>query len=399
MRVDGPNDRGVRGALVLALLGACTRAERPDPPPSSPPEPSSAPAELPRDADDPPSEPPEVAGSSDGCGSSLCPVLQLEARADLVQGTGRIALLARDQWLEIDERDITVDQALSRRIAEAYDRPGGFSLHLGHDAIVGPDPFDPPAGKRHRHQRWRPTPQTITLPGILTDVVALDEGREAWRFADSRSSRLAFVDRAGKVFVAPALPSMGPAVPGLSDLGREVCAEPTVSRIAGAGRELIALVVECHVEAPVRLVRYTSTGQASEVRTMASVRESDFEVEALAVDGTGPVVAGRSRDRLVVARPGDAATWTITRGDTRTAIVLGLVVDGDDLAWTLTLGADASGHDVSEVQRDALAVVLPTIEGETLRPSQIGFDARMGVVVLASSESGPPWLLATRPSP
>jgi hypothetical protein len=265
---------------------------------------------------------------------------------------------------------------------------------LGHHPIaVGID-----RRRRDHHVRLRPARQLVRLRGVPEQIVALPGGLEAWRvsFEGARPAGLAFVSERGRATLAAPLPSLEPRLPSPSATIARLCAQPGISRVAALGSNVLALVLECHREAPMRLVRYDAEGKVTDVRALASAASAGFDPEQLAVAPDGPVVAGRSAGRLVLARPGERDSWQLVKGQSRAAAVIALAVGVTGAAWTLTLGEDDSGDDLWEVQCEGRPVSLSDPDGAPVRPVQMGADAHLGVSVLAMGEGGK-WLFAETP--
>jgi hypothetical protein len=311
--------------------------------------------------------------------------------ATLVVGSRRVAVLAGDRWLEPVAGGLREDRAVGTSVANARATLGGdVQIFLGAAPIVL-------GGDEHReaHVRITPAPQPIEAEGLLARVAARRDGTELWQLDDRLRTQLAVVDAAGTVRALPEYPLIGPAVVGLSPVKAKLCATPHLQDLATTGDDVLALVTECSLDAPVRIVRYRWPGPVATVERLRSASELGFEPTRLVVarDGSRALV-GVARGHVVVGRV--AADGKVTPVASLANVTrLAAAAIGDDAAvWTLTLGS-ADGADRWQVARDGELVAVVDRSGRALRPTQLAFDEHLGIVVVATS-TDETWLAIER---
>ncbi len=346
---------------------------------------------------DPPSQPPPQPGSASGVREApqLHPLASYGS-ATLVVGSRRIALLTGDDWLVPAAGAPRTDPEIGAAIAKTRIALGGdFELYLGAQPIaVG--------GEEHRESfvRLASTPMTVAVKGSLARVATVHGSLDVWQLEDRLRSQLVVVGPGGMASPLPALVRGGPDVPGLSPIAAKACEAPHVKDLAASGDGVFALVTECNLDAPLRIVGYRWAGATSrpsvDVAQLASPSELGFEPTQLVVarDGTRALV-GAAHGALVIGRLARDGKVTSSASLTPVTLVANAAVADDGSVWTLTLGADPAGHDVWQIARDGVVARVIDRAGTPLRPSQLAFDERYGIVVLATNADRV-WLLIER---
>ena len=322
------------------------------------------------------SEPP---GTGSGSGSSkpdLHVVSRLPAGSTLVDSSRRVAIDADGRWLETTPdglQPVPETAAAIARLRGELGELGELELHLGRSVIaVG--------GEEHREQILRVGGAAIVgLEAHVTKVVATDT-HEVWSYEERLRARLAVVD--AQVAPLPALALAGKPIEGASPVSTKLCATPAIRDLAATGTRVVALVVECDPDAPVRLVTYHWPGPTASTEALASTRVLGFAPARLAITDAQSVIAGATAAGglrvLVIGKPVRAVTGHA---------LAGLAISDAGAVWVLADGT---------LRRDDEPIAVVDPAGERLVPRSLARDHRLGITVLASAPDAA-WLLAERP--
>jgi hypothetical protein len=304
----------------------------------------------------------------------LRPIARAMRNVIFVQGRDRLALSLREQaWITAGDDGFVVDAETGSALTSHLRRyPGDPTRFWGRTPAVGSGEVKQPRFARTTSDK------PIAAPGVVEAVIELGaSGSEVWQYAVGTSSRLAIVDGRDRIKRLPALAPIGKPVPGIRP---GLCGAPSVWRIAPAPTGVAALHMECHIATPLRMQTVTSGGRAT-VRTLGAMDRANLEPSQFAVlpDGT-PVLAGRRAGKLAIARATEDGTWSVQETDIPTVDVAGLAIS-DGAIWTIALGGGPDGRDVWTLARDGVPVELRDPAGAMLSPRDLGYDARLGVVV------------------
>jgi hypothetical protein len=313
----------VRVGVALALLAACGSK-------SQEPEPGPAPPAL------------KSIGTYPG--------------AQLVSNGVRVVVVHGDRWLDVGPERPVGDALVATQLARLRAELGEVEVFLGvYPIVVG--------GEEHheQHLRIEREARAVELEGHLMRVAAVGE-HELWHFEERLQARLASVDARGTVGVLPSHANVGARVDSASPVGAKRCATPAIADLAVAGDAIVALLVECHPEAPVRLARHRG----------AAVDVQQYSLGFAASQLAGDVIVGIANGRLAYARDGVVTT---------TPIAASRVIDAarasDGAVWTLS----TTERDARTLARDGTAIKLAGI------PAQLANDDDRGIVVLATEGS------------
>ncbi len=302
-------------------------------------------------------------------------VTRLPAASVLVPGSRRIAIDAEGRWLETAGGEPQPVPATAAAVTRLRGELGELALHLGRDVIaIG--------GEEHHEQYLRLADGAKPIAfddAHVTQVVATD-AHEVWSYQDKLRARLAVVDRSGAVSPLPDLALAGTPIIGVSPVSTKLCATPAIKDVASTHGTVVALVVECDPEAPVRLVTYRWPGPTATVQQLASRRALGFEPVQLAVARGVHAIAGAGGGEIHVLRIGSEP-----RRVAGTALA-GLEVAADGAVWLLA---------GTKVWRDGAAVAVRDPSGSDLLPRALARDEHLGIVVLAGT-TDVAWLLAER---
>ena len=273
--------------------------------------------------------------------------------AQLVSNGVRAVLVDGDRWLDLGPGKPVGDPLVASQLARLRAELGELELFLGvHPIVVG--------GEEHHEQHLRIDHEArpVDLEGHLVRVVAIGE-LELWQFEERLQARLARVDARASISVLPAHANVGERFDSASPVSAKRCATPAIADLAVAGEAILALLVECHPNAPVRIARHRGTATDVEQHSLG------FAASQLA----GDVIVGIANGRLAYARDGVTATTSIAA--TR---VIDAARASDGAIWTLS----TTEGDARTLARDG----TPTKLAGT--PAQLAHDDDRGLVVLAS---------------
>ena len=313
--------------------------------------------------------------------------------AVLIAGSRRVAIDAGDAgWFEPAPGTPREVPATAAAIAKLRRELGGdFQVFLGaHPIAVG--------GEDHHEAiiRLEPVPRTIALDGHLAKVSALDNGVEVWQFDERLRAELAVVDKAGLVTTLPALELISPTDPGLSPMSAKACAAPKIPSLASTGTVVFALLIECNPNAPIRIATYRGTGPNVALESLESTTQLGFEPKHIVArrDGTRAIV-GAAAGKLWIGRVASDGKIVKRASLADVRVVVDAALAGDGAVWALTLSVGSDERDVWQVSRDGEVVFIADPAGTALRPAQLAFDERYGVVVIATAATES-WLLIER---
>ena len=237
----------------------------------------------------------------------------------------------------------------------------------------------------------------IAVDGAAREIAVAPDGAEVWITSDRElRHRIHWIESARPgLLQEPA--RIGPDVPGLSEIGEKNCARPTIAGVAVNRSEAVALVLECHIETPVRLVHYARPALAPREERLPAPATGFSPKRVRLLDDGGIVVSGTIADRPTIARP-DSGTWKSISSDTRIVYLLEMLsIDASGHAWIMTLGQGLDGHDDWAILReqDGRLERVPLIDpsGAVVRPDAFGFHPTTGIAVCGSSPGGA-WLFA-----
>jgi hypothetical protein len=364
---------------LLLIATACSSGPAPATTPAprdvaTTPRPAASDAGVPT-RDDAERAPAAVAGAAAAAPQLLRPIARATRNVVFVQGRDRLALSLREQaWITAGDDGFIADAATGDAVAGLLRRAGDGTRLWGRTPAVA-------SGDAKRPTLARTTSsKPIAAPGVIEAVVELGgDGHEVWQYTTGTSTRLAVVDGRDRIKRLPALATIGKPVPGIQP---GLCGAPSVWRIAPAPTGVAAIHMECHIATPLRMQTITRGGGTS-VRTLGAMDRANLEPNQFGVlaDGT-PVLAGRRDGKLAIARAADDGTWSVQTADIPTVDVAGLAIS-DGAIWTIALGEGPDGKDLWTLARDGVAVELRDPAGTVLSPRDVGYDARLGVVVSA----------------
>ena len=310
---------------------------------------------------------PTEQATNQGSGSAaatLRVVTRLAADSTLVAGSRRVAIFSGDRWLESKAGALEPVPATAAELVRLRGGLGELELHLGLTAIaIG--------GEEHHERIVRIGAGEVVLADAHVEQVVATDAHEVWSYKDRLRSRLAVIDPAGQLTPLPELALIGKPIEGASPVSTKLCATPAIEDVAATRDTVVALVVECDPDAPVRLVTYRWPGPTATVELVGSRTALGFAPRQLAVNRGARAIAGPGHVlRLGAAQPTRFAGASIT----------GLELADDGTPWLLADGA---------LLRDG--VTVPVARGT---PTALARDAGLGIVVLATAPTGS-WLLAT----
>jgi hypothetical protein len=315
-----------------------------------------------------------ASGSSAALGLRV--VTRLPATSVLLPGPRRIAIDADGRWLETRGGEPQPVPATAAAVTRLRGELGELELHLGRDVIaIG--------GEEHHEQYLRLVEgaKAIAFDDAHVTQVVATAVHEVWSYQDKLRSRLAVVDASGVVTPLPELALAGKPITGVSPVSTKLCATPAIKDVAATHDSVVALVVECDPEAPVRLVTYrwpgTSNDPAATVQELASRRALGFEPAQLAVAPGVHAIAGVGDGEIHVLKIGSAPTRL--PGTTLTA----LEIAADGAVWLLA----------GTLWRDGTAMPVRDPSGIEVVPRALSRDEHLGIVVLAGA-TDVAWLLA-----
>lgn len=312
-------------------------------------------------------------GSSSPAPPALRVVSRLPAASVLIPGSRRIAIDADGRWLESQHGELQPVPATAAAVTRLRGELGELELHLGRDVIA--------IGGEEHHEKYLRLLATGARPIAFDDahvsqVVATDT-HEVWSYQDKLRSRLAIVAAEGAVSPLPDLALVGKPITGVSPVSTKLCATPAIKDVAATRSSVVALVVECDLDAPVRLVTYRWPGPTATVQTLASRRTLGFEPVQLAVTGDVHAIAGTGDGQIHVLRVG-----TDPKRIAATALTA-LEVAPDGATWVLA---------GDTLWRDGVAMTPRDPAGSAVTPRALACDEQLGIVVLASG-ADVSWLL------
>lgn len=347
--------------------------------------------------------------------------------ATLVAGTRRIAVWdGAAGWYEPDARGLAAQPLVGRAIAAARDAVGPLAEpHLGSLPVLS-------GGDEHREQHLRlaPAAQPIAIPGMLVAVAtAPAAAAELWWTEHELRSALTPVVAGRALPALPALAARGPALAARSPVSSKACAVPRVRALAGSPAVILALVTECHPDAPVRIAEHRwpagpsapPARQVIELGSLAALAasvprpagEADASGGARAGDASGalqldhlvatpggdPVLVGRRSGVVVVLRVAASGRVAASApGPRGVSALTHAAVASDGAVWTRSLVTGAGGRDAITIARDGAPVRIALPSGAPLAAEALAFDEHLGIVVLARA-GAEAWLLAERPPP
>jgi hypothetical protein len=319
-------------------------------------------------------------------GATLAAVASSEDSVRLVAGAERVAFLVGDSaWVTVDGGSFATDVQLAGSLKSLVAQLPGTAVGYawGRTPLVFNDDKRLPRFARSGTLKPR------AAPGPLVSVVAVSETTEVWQYSQGLTRKLAMVDGGDRIRTIPPLLAGGPAVPAARS---GLCAVPTVWRLLPVAEGALALVLDCHRDAPIRAVAIHPDA-TTRVRRLDPVGPLDVEPDEAAVGVDGAVVlAGRRFGRLVLARSQPDGSWHVTPTSLSTALVLSVVTSGAAV-WALVAAEGPNGKGQVVLTRDGVPVVL------TLEPHEVAREPTFGLVVRATDPAtGRNWLLAERPS-
>jgi hypothetical protein len=326
-------------------------------------------------------------GSGSGPGATSAPgtvrrLASVHPSGKLIAGTRRVALVTEQGYLEPGAPPTPGGQVSAEleKLAKEFLLPEVFLAT--HPIVVG--------GEEHheKHVQLTPAPREVELHGHLVRAVALADGKDVWQFEEKLRARLAVVDERGALLPLPDHELVGPPLDHPSPVVAKQCATPKIADLAATAGVAIALLIECHADAPVRVVSYTWPGPKIEVERLPSTKQLGFEPDHVVAAGDRRALIGAAANKLVIHRLGNARREDLLDGTTR---VLAATMTDDGAVWTLTIGASGA----RQVARDGVPVRLADPSGAALSPQGLGFDLRHGVTILAHDRASA-WLFGER---
>lgn len=329
-----------------------------------PPAPGSASAEVPRDAAALP--------------QTLAPVANVLGHVELITGTNRFALRAGEHWFVSSQQGLVARPAVGKAIAAQLEAVGGVVT----DVLYGASPIVV-GGKDHqeRHVRIGATAEDVKVHGIAWEAVQVGD-IELWHTEHRIRTELAWVDARGATEV-PAFPLVGPRPNALSPVSGKACEAPRIPDIASNGKVAVALLVECHPDAPVR-VAWLEPSETRVVEVPAA--KLGFTAHRIAIrrDGTSVAITGTRGDQLGIFRIGQPADVAARTFPAR--VVFQTEIDDAGAVWTYSSGKQ-DGTKV--LARDGVPVTLATGRASDLVPQGLGYDTHLGIAVLARVPGAP----------
>jgi hypothetical protein len=308
----------------------------------------------------------------------------------LVAGSRRVAIATEDGWFEPAAPSPRAVPEMAARIVKLHASLGeDLQLFLGSMPIaVG--------GEEHREVvvRLEAQPRTIALDGVLVRVATVRD-IELWQYEEHLRAQLAVVDAKGTLTQLPAHELVGPPVEHLSPVGARACAAPKIQSLASTGDAIVALLVECNPEAPIRIATYRWPGPTVTVQRLPSAHSLGFSPAQLVVSRTTRALVGAADGTLVIGRVASDGKFTVRSTLSGVTRVSHAALADDGAIWTLSFASDADHHDAWQVARDGEIVTIADPSGKPLAPSQLAFDELYGIVVIAST-AGESWLLVER---
>jgi hypothetical protein len=359
---------------------------------AAPPSAAPPPAVPPPAAAMPPIAEPDAAVAK----VQLPPIARTRHPLVVVQGRDRVALsLGEQAWITVDEHGFHDEPQIAKSLAAAGQHLTGDGMlyFFGRTPSVANDDRRVPGVGRANAKK------TIAAPGVIRQAIAFADGHELWRYSTERFDRIALVDPRDHVTPIAPLPVSGAPPAGIRP---ELCAEPSVFRIARSGDAIAALVMDCNAETPPRIQTIRSDGNVT-TRTLHAVTEISLEPNQFAITSTGTaVLAGIHGGRLAIARAAGDGSWSAHTYPVPDVETTAIAIGADDAVWTITLGQGPDHHDLWQLERDGAVVELADPSGKRLSPHDLGVDARLGVVVVAVVQGdldAPSWVLAEHPLP
>lgn len=339
--------------IVAAICAACGGKKE------QAPAAGSASADVPRDAATLP--------------QTLTPIAYVRDDVNMITGTNRFALHAGDAWFASSPTGIVAQPAVGQAIAAQLQEVGGVVA----DVLYGATPIVV-GGKDHqeRHVRVGATIEDVKVHGIAWEAVQVGD-IELWHTEHRIRTELAWVDARGATEL-PAFRLAGPKADAASPVSGKACESPRIADIASNGKVAVALLVECHPDAPVRIA-WIEPSETRVVEVPAAKLAFTAQRIAIGRDASDVAIAGTRDDRLGILRigqPTDVATRTFPARR-----VFDAAIDDAGAVWTLSSGV----HDGSRViARDGVPVALSATGATTLVPEGLGYDSHLGIAVLAS---------------
>ena len=299
----------------------------------------------------------------------LSVAVEVRGPAQLVLGTGKVALRAGDRWFDFVDGKPVENAATAAAITTQLAAMGGEA-----DIFLGATPILV-GGEHHHEKHLRPDGTRIDIHGVALEIVSMRGGTEVWRYDHELASQVALV-MGLTVTEMPSLELVAPELAGMSPVSRRKCAVPQIVDL-DASEFAYALVVECNEAAPIRVMAYERADQRVRDIRLPSPEALRFKPQVLAVrDKRVDVVGIRAPDLLAVTKLVDGTTpdGTVTTTLAGVSRVLAAVIADDGALWVL-----ATTNDGIVVTRDGKPVPL---DGK--RPAQLGFDRTLGVVVLVT---------------
>jgi hypothetical protein len=307
---------------------------------------------------------------------------RVQPTSSLLVGTRRVAIVA-DQGYYEPGAPVQLRGTITTELAKLRAQFNSPELFLGtHPIVVG--------GEEHheKHLQLTPAPREVALDGHLVRVAALPTGIEVWQYDEKLQAHLAVVAADGTIKALPDHPLVGPPLVTDSPVLAKQCATPKIADLVATADAVIALIVECSPRAPVRLMSYRWPGPSWTVETVGTSEQFGFEPLRVVASSDRRALVGLAKGKVAIHRftrtPDDHVLDGITR-------VIGAAMSDDGAVWTLTI---ATG-DVWQVARNGIVVPTSDASGAVLRPAQLGFDARHGVVILARNAASV-WLISER---
>ncbi len=388
--------RLVYGCALLPLLAACEPSTRKPQAAGTPQAASAAPSAASAVAGGPTSTA-EAVDSAKSVTALVTPPLPARAklglagskrrRCELFPGARSYLLQVEDAWWEPGPKGFTKRE----QIAAMKGKEDLDSVFVGRAPIL--------MGGAPTARHWALDRGWIKVQGQLTSVAPAGASGELWLTSDSDGrSRGFFVDGKKPALALTHPRIVGPEVPGLSELGAKACAQPTLLAAAGSESEALALVIECHKDAPRRIAHWTVPKlELREEQLPAGLEPHDL---LTAEDGT-LVVTGKLNGNAFAARREASGRWTsltssLAAGSDTTEAAL----DSRGRVWMSGLGRGSDGKDDHYLLREEAGALVRVAVDEEVggeRPSffAIGSHPDTGLLLRVVTPSSC-WLFSER---
>lgn len=307
-------------------------------------------------------------------------------RCELYPGARSYLLQVDDAWWEPRSKGFTKREQIAA-VMEKEDLDAVF---------VGRAPIMMGGAPTARH--WALDRGWIKVQGQLTSVAPAGASGELWLTSDSDGRYRGFFVDGKKPAVALTRPRLvGPEVPGLSEIGAKACAQPMLLAAAGSESEALALVIECHKDAPRRIAHWTLP--KLELREEPLPAELEPHDLLTAEDGT-LVVTGTADGKAVAARRDASGRWTSLTSSVTEPNSPEAALDSRGRVWMSGLGRGPDGKDDHYLLREEAGALVRVAVDEEVggeRPSffAIGSHPDTGLLLRVVTPSSC-WLFSER---